>query len=161
MWAFVPALMVAAAWSAALAWWDVNHTRLPDWLTLPAGALALAGCALEPQGLWGLLWPGIYLLMALALPSGVGGGDIKLALPLGIAVARAGGPTAVLAAIVAASVLTVAVSVVVSVIVSVAAQGTAGGGADAGHGPRPVPHGPAMLASAWLVGLTVTWLSAV
>lgn len=155
--ALVAALIVAVAWSVALVWWDVNHMRLPDWLTLPAGAIALAGCALEPQGLWGLIWPGIYLLMAFAIPSGVGGGDIKLALPLGIVVAWAGGPVAVLATIVAASLLTV----VVVVVAGTAAQGTAGGSIEAGHGPRELSHGPAMLAAAWLVGLTVTWMGAV
>lgn len=119
----------AAAWSAALALYDVSRHRLPDALALPAGALALAACAWHPAALWGCAWPLGYLLLG----RGIGGGDIKLALPLGIAVAWWAGPVGVIAAI--------------------GLSGLLSAGAAALAGAGRVAHGPAMLAAAWAVGL--------
>ena len=116
---------VAAAWSVALVLYDVTSRRLPDLLTLPAGAAACVACAVWPAGLWGAVWPALYLVVG----RGIGGGDIKLAVPLGVAVAVAAGPVWVLRAMGAASVVTIGAALAGSV--------------------RSVPHGPSMLAAAW------------
>ncbi len=75
---------------------DRRVHRLPDPLTLPLAALAvllLGGAALLPghAGSWtagllgGLALGGFYLLLFLINPNGMGFGDVKLALALGVA----------------------------------------------------------------------------
>ncbi|EEI16706.1 prepilin peptidase [Corynebacterium lipophiloflavum] len=119
----------ALGWSVALAYFDHTRLRLPDWLTLPGVIVALGACWVNPCALWGLLWPSAYLVAG----PGVGGGDVKLAVPLGVACALLAGVGAVLAALLAASLFTL-----------VAAGITR---------RRRLAHGPSMLAAAWLVGL--------
>jgi len=80
--------IVYGLWASALSWWDIREQRLPDALTIPAGVLAVTFAN------WGgLLWPLLYLLVALR-GAGIGGGDIKLALPLGMLVGASAGPLA-------------------------------------------------------------------
>lgn len=67
-----------AAWIVMLCIYDIRYKRLPNWLTLPACFIAL--CIFSPGG---FIWPGLYLALAL-WRGGVGGGDIKLAFPLGM-----------------------------------------------------------------------------
>ena len=129
----VIAVGVAIVWTVSLVRFDVREQRLPDWLTLPAGVLAIIVCCFAPVGSWGLIWPAAYLLTAV---SGIGGGDIKLALPLGVAVAVAGGVLAVLLAILLSSLITV--------IALIATQRSG------------MAHGPSMLASAWIVVIACT-----
>ena len=118
--------IIYGLWAAALSWWDIRERRLPDALTIPAGVLSVAFAN------WGgLFWPVLYLLVALR-GAGIGGGDIKLALPLGMLVGAAAGPLAVLIACGSAAVFTLLASGVVR----------AKGG---------VPHGPSMLVAAGLV----------
>ncbi|MFJ9074238.1 prepilin peptidase [Streptomyces sp. NPDC102278] len=75
---------------------DVAVHRLPDPLTLPlaAGAVVLLGCAAPLSGaagswrsalLGGAALAGSYLLLFLIHPAGMGFGDVKLALSLGVA----------------------------------------------------------------------------
>ncbi|WP_236569749.1 A24 family peptidase, partial [Streptomyces sp. MBT59] len=75
---------------------DRRVHRLPDPLTLPlaaAAVLLLGGAALLPghAGSWtsgllgGLALGGFYLLLFLINPNGMGFGDVKLALALGVA----------------------------------------------------------------------------
>ncbi|MET8174219.1 A24 family peptidase [Streptomyces clavifer] len=75
---------------------DRRVHRLPDRLTLPlaaAAVLLLGGAALlpEPGGSWtsallgGAALGGFYLLLFLINPNGMGFGDVKLALALGVA----------------------------------------------------------------------------
>ncbi|MEU5455842.1 prepilin peptidase [Streptomyces globisporus] len=75
---------------------DLRVHRLPDPLTLPlaaAAVLLLGGAALLPghAGSWtsgllgGLALGGFYLLLFLINPNGMGFGDVKLALALGVA----------------------------------------------------------------------------
>lgn len=100
---------------------------------------AFAGCADHPGWAFichffnwgGLLWPVLYLLVALR-GAGIGGGDIKLALPLGMLVGATAGPLAVLMACGGAAVVTLLASGIARV---------KGG----------VPHGPSMVVSAGLV----------
>lgn len=113
-------------WAAALSWWDIRERRLPDALTIPAGVLSFTVVN------WGgLFWPVLYLLVALR-GAGIGGGDIKLALPLGMLVGATAGPLAVIIACGGAAVLTL--------IASGIARAKGG-----------MPHGPSMVVSAGLV----------
>ena len=109
--------VVVTAWAVALVLYDVRYRRLPDWLTLPW---------------WGLFWPAAYCVLAVA-KSGIGGGDLKLAVPLGLSVAAVGGLFAVLAAMAIASTVTVCWAVATDT--------------------RTGPHGPGMLAGALLAGV--------
>ncbi|MDT0310567.1 A24 family peptidase [Streptomyces sp. DSM 44917] len=91
-----------AVWLAAapvlvlLATVDFAVQRLPDALTLPlagavAGGLGLAALADGAAGSWrrallgGLVLGGVYLLLFLINPYGMGFGDVKLALSVGVA----------------------------------------------------------------------------
>ena len=103
----------------------MRQRRLPDWLTLPAAVLSLA--VVNWSGLW---WPGLYLVLGLAR-AGVGGGDIKLAWPLGMLVGHVAGFMGVVAASGCASFLTLVWS--------------------SCTGQKKSPHGPAMLLAATVV----------
>ncbi|AKE41320.1 signal peptidase [Corynebacterium kutscheri] len=75
-------------WATSLCVYDFRYRRLPNFLTLPAiiGTTTLALLVDQPQALFGgLLWLGIYFFLAL-MNLNIGGGDIKLALSLGILV---------------------------------------------------------------------------
>lgn len=130
----VALVAVCGVWSFALVLFDVHHRRLPNTLTLPAGALALVACVFHPLASWGLVWPAGYLLVG----RGIGGGDIKLAVPLGVAVAWVAGPVAVICAVGLSGLLTVLLAWLLDA--------------------RPLPHGPSMLAAAWVVVIVgVLW----
>lgn len=103
-------LLIALGWALVLCVYDIRQRRLPDFLTLPAGGLALAWILLTLQwsGLWGLIWPALYLVLAvLSHGHGMGGGDIKLAVPLGIVIAVYAGGFAVMVAIALTAVVAV------------------------------------------------------
>ena len=141
-------VVLISCWALALCWWDLRHRRLPDILTIPAGAASLFFLVLAPHllsfeqafpalVLSGLIWPVLYLALAITR-GGIGGGDIKLALPLGITCAVCGGALAVLGAIVVAALWTLVHAAFLS------ARGSR----------RPPAHGPGMLlgsaiASGW------------
>lgn len=122
MWVLGGACLVVAAWGAAVLLSDERHHRIPDHLTLPALAGAVAGALFSAPAvlLGGVAWAALHLV-----GRGIGGGDVKLAVPLGVVAAAAGGVGGVLLAVITASVLTVL-------------RGLLRGGA--------VPHGPSMLA---------------
>ncbi len=121
------ALLAVLAWAMALAYTDIRFRRLPDLLTLPAGFISLWW--LSPAA---LAWPTCYWGLAM-VRGGIGGGDIKLALPLGVIVAAHTGLPGVIAAMAVASLCTLAWLVV--------ARG------------RDAPHGPGMLIAAAVVCL--------
>jgi leader peptidase (prepilin peptidase)/N-methyltransferase len=86
----VLAIIGAAAvvlWAAALSVIDLCERRLPDALTLTGAAailIAAAGCGRGLSALvGGLALGGLYLVVRLVDPSGLGGGDVKLAVALG------------------------------------------------------------------------------
>ena len=103
--------LVAYLWlagaSIALAAIDLDVHRLPNAIVLPtfavvAGLLALAAVlaaqweALLRLGIGALVVGGIYVLLAVVVPGGMGFGDVKLAPTLGAALAVLGwGPLAV------------------------------------------------------------------
>jgi leader peptidase (prepilin peptidase)/N-methyltransferase len=87
--------LLLVPWGLLLARIDLAAHRLPDALTLPAAgatAVLLGGAALLPghQGSWGrALLGGValaaaYLVLLLINPAGMGFGDVKLALTLGL-----------------------------------------------------------------------------
>jgi leader peptidase (prepilin peptidase)/N-methyltransferase len=125
---------------------DLVARRLPDVITLPAyplvalmltlAAIGAANNGLLPRAVAGaLLWAGGYAMVRLLAPGALGGGDVKLAGSLGALTAATSWSGLVLA-VLAASVLTAVVALPARMI-----------------GYREVPHGPAMLAVAWLVVL--------
>lgn len=138
-WSPVPMLL---GWCAVLLCaCDMAALRLPDALTLsayPAVALTTGWAVYwsrAPDLLVGaatgaMVFAGTYAIVRLVLPGAMGAGDVKLAGSLG-AVVGAVSIAAVLMCMVAAAVLTLVQSAVTR--------------------RRRVPHGPAMLAPAWLV----------
>jgi leader peptidase (prepilin peptidase) / N-methyltransferase len=127
------------AWLIVLSCYDVRQRRLPNRLTLPgAGAILLAAWC-EGRGLpasaGAAALAGLYLLVHLAAPAGMGAGDVKLAIGLGGLAGCFGVAVWVLAAL-AAPLLTVLL---------------------AGAARRAeVPHGPSMcLATAGAVGVAL------
>ena len=131
------------AWAAALSVTDIRRRRLPNALTLPGAVAILAGAAAVgsaiPALLGGLVLAGLYLLVHLADPTGIGAGDVKLALGLGALTGTYGFPVWFLGAL-GAALLTVVVGVV----------------AILRHHSTCVPHGPSMcVASLAAAGLAV------
>nr|WP_230622945.1 MULTISPECIES: A24 family peptidase [Corynebacterium] len=111
---------------------DIKCRRLPDVLTLP-GALLINLWALTTHPQWmlgGLFWAGIYFLTAV-LVGGIGGGDIKLALGLGTAVAALG-MQALMVAIVGSSLISVLLGGIFAAVKGV-------------KRPKFIPHGPSMV----------------
>lgn len=144
-WAPVP---MALAWLAVLlATCDVVAGRLPDVLTLPA--YPVAAVFLVVAAWWGsapglligavaglVIHAGIYALVRMISADAMGPGDVKLAGTLGAVVGAVSLP-AVLVSMLAAAVLT---------LVLAGRRGAAG-----------IPHGPAMLAPAWLATAFPAW----
>ncbi|OIR42408.1 hypothetical protein BJP08_03595 [Corynebacterium sp. NML140438] len=123
-------VVLAGGWSALLCWYDLKYARLPDFLTLPASVLALSAIILQPVLFVGALWPAVYLLVG----RGIGGGDAKLALPLGVAAAACGGFIGIILAIFLSSFCTLCFALFTR--------------------SCRVPHGPSMLLACWaLIGL--------
>jgi leader peptidase (prepilin peptidase)/N-methyltransferase len=119
---------------------------LPDALTLPAYPLVAALLTIAAVGagnidllvravVGALLWAGAYAAIRLISPGALGGGDVKLAGSLGALTAATSWSGLILAVLVAGA-LTAMVAAPARMF-----------------GCRDVPHGPAMLAAAWLVVL--------
>lgn len=123
-WVGTAVLILTFVWMCLLVGWDVCFRRLPNWLTIPAWLVAPTACVVldgvhaQERLLAGVVWVALYLAVGL-LTGGVGGGDIKLAFPLGIIV----GFPYLFAAVSGASVITL-----------LSARPT-----------HPVAHGPAMI----------------
>ncbi len=75
------------AWLAVLSCYDIRQRRLPNALTLPgAGVILLAAARRRPRRAGAGRRRGadrVYLLVHLAAPTGMGAGDVKLAIGLG------------------------------------------------------------------------------
>lgn len=145
--ALLPALLYWAAVSVALTVIDVRHHRLPNVIVLPAYPVtaALLILASTPVGGLGSLWEAalgclalfaFYWLLALAVPGGMGFGDVKLAGALGMLLGWFGLQT-LLVGVVGAFVLGGLVGAVL--LVTRRAGGTS-----------RIPFGPFMLAGAWI-----------
>lgn len=90
-------------WTAVLSAGDLRQRRLPNRLTLGGAAVILIGAALHGRGLPAILGAaalgGLYLVVHLADPAALGGGDVKLALALGGLTGAIGIPVWTLAAL--------------------------------------------------------------
>lgn len=97
----LPAHLYLAAIAVALALIDLEHHRLPDAIVLPSYAVSavLLLLAAGGTGEWGALLRagiamaalyGLYFLLAVAKPGGMGFGDVKLAGVLGLHLGFAG-----------------------------------------------------------------------
>lgn len=140
---WVPVVLGLGWLGAALGVVDVLRRRLPDALTLPAFPVAVLlvaplGLVAVLRGLGGAaLAVTAHALVRWRASHALGGGDVKLAAPLGMVLAAVSW-AALLPAAVLASVLTATLAAIKG------ARGRAGRAAG-------VPHGPSMLLAAWLV----------
>ncbi|MBV9313486.1 MAG: prepilin peptidase [Pseudonocardia sp.] len=140
-------LLLALGWLAVAAGGvDLACRRLPDALTLPAvpavlmltiplGAASVGRAALGAGALFGA-----HLVVRRAAPAGLGAGDVKLAAALGGVLGAVSWP-----AIAAGTALAAAITGLAAL------AGVLTGRLHLADG---VPHGPAMLAAAWLVVAT-------
>lgn len=128
---YIFALCTFAAWSTALCLYDLRWRRLPNPLTVPPALACLLVCAAMPALAWGLVWPALYFVAG----RGIGGGDIKLAVTLGVVLMALDGLGAVLAAVALSGAATVVLGLALRL-------------------PR-LAHGPQMLGAAWAVGTFV------
>jgi len=123
------------AWFTALTVYDVRQRRLPNALTLPGAAVVLAVALATGRGapalVGALVLALFYLAVHLVTPTGLGAGDVKLAIGVGALTGSFGVDAWVLAAL-GAPVLTAIWAV------AVAFRGSA----------ATVPHGPSMCAAA-------------
>ena len=107
-WAALPAFLYFAWLAVALVWVDADVHRLPDGLVLPSYPVLLVLVVVATAGLgdWGALVRAlaclagtyaVYFVMALASPSSLGFGDVKLSGLIGLLVGWLGVPEAVVA----------------------------------------------------------------
>jgi leader peptidase (prepilin peptidase)/N-methyltransferase len=140
---WLPVLLGTAWLAVAGSVVDVLHHRLPDALTGPAwpaaflAVLPLGPGALGRAAAGALVAVAVHAAVHRAAPRALGGGDVKLAGPLGAVLAAVSWPALALAAVLAA-VLSAALAAVLL------AAGRAGRAA-------AVPHGPSMLLATALV----------
>jgi leader peptidase (prepilin peptidase) / N-methyltransferase len=140
---WVPALLGLGWLGVAAAAVDIRHRRIPDALTLPALPVAFALLAPLGPGVVARAAAGAVVAVAahaalhLAVPRAMGAGDVKLAAPLGAALAASSWPALLLATGLAALITGVAAAVLL-------ATGRVGRGA-------ALPHGPSMLVAGWVV----------
>ena len=122
------AAAVVVVWLAVLSSYDIRQRRLPNLLTLPGAGVILVAAGCAGRGLPALAGSaaltGLYLLVHLVAPAGMGAGDVKLAIGLGGLTGCFGAAVWFLAAL-AAPLLTA--------LLGVALPGAAS-----------VPHGPSM-----------------
>ena len=142
----VPVAVVALAgvvWLAALSAFDIRHRRLPNALTLPGAAAIVIAAVLGSCGAAAVLGAtalaGLYLVVHLIAPAGMGAGDVKLALGLGALTGCFGVGAWFLAAF-GAPVLTL--------LCGLGARLLRRGG--------PLPHGPSMCAASVIAVLLAT-----
>ncbi len=130
---------VIVGWAGALSVFDLTSRRLPNALTIGGAAAIMVGAAGAGRGLPALLGAaalaGLYLLVHLADPAALGGGDVKLAIALGGLTGALGLPVWSLAAI-AAPLLT-SVAGVAALVLRLAGRCSA----------ATLPHGPSMCAA--------------
>lgn len=124
---------VVVVWLVTLSAFDIRDRRLPNWLTLPGAALILGVATMSGRGPAALAGAAalsvLYLVVHLASPRAMGGGDVKLAVGLGAMTGAFGADVWLLAALAA------------PLVTAFLALGAAV------RGIRTVPHGPSMCAA--------------
>ena len=143
------AVALVFVWLAALSCYDIRQRRLPNRLTLPGAGVILLAAAFAGRGLPALAGAatlaGMYLLVHLVAPAGMGAGDVKLAIGLGGLAGCFGAEVWLLAAL-SAPLLTALCAAAMRVAWFL------GGAA----GTATVPHGPSMcVATAGAAGLAL------
>lgn len=138
----VLAVGVVLVWLVVLCTYDIRYQRLPNWLTLPGSAVIICAAVLSGHGAPAVTGAAalvaVYLLVHLAAPAALGGGDVKLAVGVGALTGTFGPDVWVLAAL-GAPLLTAAVACGAAI-----------------RGIPTVPHGPSMcVASAATIGLVL------
>lgn len=151
IWQVALTYAAGAIWMVGIAAIDVDVRRLPDRWTLPSYPVVvalLAWCSYAVGQDWHRWWTALlcgvasgalYFLLALVNPGGLGMGDVKLAVTLGLLTGWLGWPLAVLAFLAAFAIGTV-VGIVVAVVSGAGRKAT-------------FPFGPSMLAGALVVVL--------
>ncbi|OZM73135.1 prepilin peptidase [Amycolatopsis antarctica] len=145
---WLPTALGVAFMAVPLVAADLRHRRLPDVLTLGAWPLFTMGLAiaawcgpgspLAVRALTGaLLFGGVHAAVRAVSPGSLGAGDVKLAFALGAVLGALGWTALVLAAVLAA---------IVTVLFA-----AAGALRRSDSWRSGVPHGPGMLAAAWLL----------
>jgi leader peptidase (prepilin peptidase)/N-methyltransferase len=127
------------AWLMLLSCYDIRQRRLPNLLTLPGAGGILLGGTIAGRGLPALAGAtalaALYLLVHVVAPTGMGAGDVKLALGVGGLAGCFGAGVWFLAAL-AAPLLTALCGILCA--------------------KRALPHGPSMcLATAGAAGLAL------
>src|SRR5215210_1181010 len=119
------------AWLAVLSLYDIRERRLPNWLTVPGAIVILLVSAAVGRGgpalMGGGALTGLYLIVHLVAPAGMGAGDVKLAAGVGALTGAFGYDVWVLTAV-AAPLFTAAIACAAVVRRS----------------KTTVPHGPSM-----------------
>src|ERR1700742_2464052 len=81
------AIACVLAWAVMLCVYDIRERRLPNWLTIPGAVAILTGAAAmgrgTPAAIGAISLIGLYLVVHLIAPAGMGAGDVKLAAALG------------------------------------------------------------------------------
>jgi leader peptidase (prepilin peptidase) / N-methyltransferase len=131
------------AWLVVLSLYDLRERRLPNRLTVPGAIVILLVAAAVDRGGPALIGAGalagLYLVVHLVAPTGMGAGDVKLAAGVGGLTGAFGYDVWVLAAI-AAPLFTAAIACVAAIR----------------RTKTTVPHGPSMcLASVAAVALAI------
>lgn len=132
---------------ALLAWWcvcaatvDVLVRRLPNVLTVGGGAVIVGAALAAGHGRAALVGAALLtvplLVVHLAAPGALGGGDVKLAVGLGAITGVAGASAWMIGAL---------LPPVLTGVAGLIAMRRRGRGAAAGAGPAVLPHGPAVL----------------
>jgi leader peptidase (prepilin peptidase) / N-methyltransferase len=134
---WLPVPLVLGWLGVLLAVTDFRHRRLPDALTLPAypvvfGLLWVCGASLWRALIGCLVFLGFHWAVRRFAPSAMGGGDVKLAGPLGAVLGSVSWHALPVAAVLASGITLV-----------VALWRPSGG----------VPHGPGLLSATWLASL--------
>src|SRR5689334_20921811 len=97
--------VLALAWLVALSVYDIRERRLPNWLTIPGAIVILVAAAADGRGgpaiLGAVTLAGLYLVVHMVTPRGMGAGDVKLAVGVGALTGAFGFNVWVLAAIAA------------------------------------------------------------
>lgn len=153
-WALAPFLGLVVV-GAALSWIDLRSRRLPNRIVLPAIAASvplLLGAALLAGRFenWltalagGIVLFGLYLVLALVSPQGMGMGDVKLAALVGLFAGYLGWATVVVAAF--AGFLVGGIAALAAIVAQRATRATA------------IPFGPWMFVGFWLAVAVTPWL---
>jgi len=131
-------------WFVVLCWYDVRERRLPNRLTVPGAVAVLTCAAVAGHGVSAAVGAatlfGIYLALHLIVPTGMGAGDVKLAIGIGALTGAFGVDVWALAAM--AAPLMTAVWAILARLVSA---------------ERTVPHGPSMCVTAAVATAIAVW----